>query len=792
MEHELVEEYEEEEEVLPEEFPIIAMTNGVTIYPSMPPMPHFMPPYLSIPGGRAVAAVEKAMLDESRMVCLFKQKTNKKKELAVEDFYDMGTLIYVVRYRKEEDNVWMMAQGRSRARLLELTQQQPFLKGRVEIIEEEESVDVTTEALMRNVAELFHKIVELSPRMHEDFSIISSGIEEPGQLADFIASITEFKSEDKQLLLETIDPRERLETLTVMMNKELDLLELGSKIQSEAQAEIDKDQRKYYLREKLKAIQKELGEEDDITVEVEEIRKQIVEAKMPEEAQKVAEKEVGRLSKMHPAAAEYTVSRTYLDWLVSLPWSKSTQDNLDITRAQQILDEDHYDLTKVKDRILEYLAVRKLKKEGMKGPILCFVGPPGVGKTSLGRSIARALERKFIRLSLGGVRDEAEIRGHRRTYVGSLPGRIIQSLRRVESNNPVFMLDEIDKIGTDFRGDPAAALLEVLDPEQNYAFSDHYLDVTFDLSKVMFITTANLLDPIPPALRDRMEVLELPGYTTEEKLMIAKRFLIPKQLDEHGISEEHICITDDSIDKITKEYTREAGVRNLEREIGSICRKTARRIAEGAEGLTTVTAEEVPEYLGPLKFYSEIAERTGEIGVTTALAATATGGEILFVEATKMPGGKGELQLTGQLGDVMKESGQAALSYVRSRSEQLNIPDDFFAKHDIHIHVPTGATPKDGPSAGITMVTTLASLATGRSVAPLIAMTGEITLRGRILPVGGLKDKILAAKRAGIETVILPQRNEKDLVEVPQEAKKDLNFIFVETADEVLDAALEK
>ncbi|HIE30188.1 TPA: endopeptidase La [Candidatus Poribacteria bacterium] len=783
-------EYEEEEELLPEELPIIAMIDGITIYPHMPPMPHFMPPYLSLPSGRAAAAVEEAMDNESRLVCLFQQKTDKKRELQVKDFNEIGTLINIMRFRKEDEGVWMMVQGASRVRLLELTQQQPFFKGKIEIIDEEEyeSVDVNVEALMRNVLELFKNIVNLSPRLHEDFAIIASGIEDAGHLADFIASITELKSEDKQALLQTIDPKERLERLTVMLNKELDLLELGSKIQSEAQAEIDKDQRTYFLRERLKAIQKELGEAGEISTEVEEIRTQIAEAKMSQEAQKAAEKELSRLEKMHPSSAEYTVSRTYLDWLVTLPWSKSTQDNLDIKRAQKILDEDHYDLTKVKDRILEYLAVRKLKTD-MKGPILCFVGPPGVGKTSLGRSIARALGRKFVRISLGGVRDEAEIRGHRRTYIGSLPGRIIQSLRQIGSNNPVFMLDEVDKIGTDFRGDPAAALLEALDPEQNHAFSDHYLDVTFDLSKVMFITTANLLDPIPPALLDRMEVLELPGYTAEEKLMIAKQFLIPKQLKEHGISKGQLRITDGGVKVIIGEYTKEAGVRNLEREIGSICRKTARRVAEGEKGMNRVTARNISEYLGPFKFYSEVAEVEGEVGVATALAATATGGEILFVEATQMPG-KGELTLTGQLGAIMKESAQAALSFIRSRSEKLNIAQDFFVKNDFHIHVPAGATPKDGPSAGITIATALASLAMGRSVVPLIAMTGEITLRGRVLPVGGLKEKILAAKRAGIETIIIPKRNQKDLVEVPDEAKKGMKFIFVDNADQVLNVAL--
>ena len=780
-----------DEEEIPAEFPLITLRNGVTIFPFMPPVPPFMPPYMSLPGGRIVAAVKDApLVSDERLVCLFKQKGGRKKDLRVGDLCEVGTLIHIVKYQEENNGVWIMATGKARVRLLEITQQQPFPKGKVEIIEEDQTISIEIEELMRNVVEMFKKIVKLSARMGEDYyGVIAEEFEEPGSLADYIASITDLKGADKQMLLETLDPEERLEKLKVMLNKELELLELGHKIQSEVQAEMDKDQKKYFLREQMKVIQKQLGEGDEYSEEIEEIKGQIAEANMPEEAKQVAEKEVERLSKMHPAAAEYTVSRTYLDWLVTLPWSKSTEDNMDITRARQILDEDHFDLEKVKDRILEYLAVRKLK-EDMKGPILCFVGPPGVGKTSLGRSIARALGREFVRLSLGGVRDEAEIRGHRRTYVGSLPGRIIQGLRRIGSNNPIFMLDEVDKLGRDFRGDPAAALLEALDPEQNHQFSDHYLEVAFDLSKVMFITTANLLDPIQPALKDRMEILELPGYTAEEKRMIATQFLIPKQIKEHGFSPEKIQMPDEAIDIIVKDYTKEAGVRNLEREIGSICRKVARKIAEGHEDeTTTVTPESISEYLGPAKFYSEIADRAGEIGVAIGLATTMTGGDILFVEATKMLGG-GQLTLTGQLGDVMKESSHAAISFVRSRKDKLKFEDDFFSKNDIHIHVPAGAIPKDGPAAGIAMATAVASLATGKTVAPLIAMVGEITLRGRVLPAAGLKEKILAAKRAGIETVIIPQRNQKDMVEVPAQAKKDLNFVFVEDADEVLECTL--
>jgi len=619
---------------------------------------------------------------------------------------------------------------------------------------------------------------------------MAMNLEEPGALADLIASILNIPLEDKQTLLETLDVKARLEKANLFLTKELSVLELSSKIQSQVREGIDKSQREYFLREQLKAIQKELGEKDERTVEIEELRQRLTQAKLPPEAMKEGERELDRLAKMPPAAAEYTVSRTYLEWLIDLPWAVSTADNLDISQAQKVLDEDHYDLEKVKKRILEYLAVRKLKAD-MKGPILCFVGPPGTGKTSVGKSIARALGRKFIRMSLGGVRDEAEIRGHRRTYVGALPGRVIQGIRKAGSNNPVFMLDEIDKLGMDFRGDPSAALLEVLDPEQNYAFSDHYIDVAFDLSKVMFITTANILDPIPPALRDRMEVLDLPGYTEEEKLKIAKEFLVPKQLEAHGLTDTHIKFEDGAIRRLTLEYTREAGVRNLEREIANICRAVAKRVAEGQEGLAIIRAEDVPAYLGPVKFFSEVAERTSEPGVATGLAWTPTGGDILFVEATRMKGRK-TFSLTGQLGEVMKESAQAALSYVRARAKALKIPEDFFDHSDIHIHVPAGAIPKDGPSAGVTMFTALTSLLTGRPVRSDVALTGEITLRGLVLPVGGIKEKVLAANRAGITTVILPKRNEKDLEEVPEEVKKRMKFHFVQRMDEVIDLALQK
>jgi ATP-dependent Lon protease len=641
---------------------------------------------------------------------------------------------------------------------------------------------------MRNVLGLYQKIVSLTPYLPDELYITAMNIDDGGKLADFIASNSSIDLSSKQKILETVDLRQRLESLSLFITRELEVLELGNKIQSQVKTEIDKTQREYFLREQLKAIQKELGEVDERQMEINELRDKIAKANMSAEAQKEAERELNRLEKMPPAAAEYTVARTYLDWLVSLPWSQSTTDNLEIEPARQILDQDHYNLERVKERILEYLAVRKLKKD-MKGPILCFVGPPGVGKTSLGMSIARTLGRKFIRMSLGGIRDEAEIRGHRRTYVGALPGRIIQGIRKAGSNNPVFMLDEIDKVGMDFRGDPAAALLEVLDPEQNFSFVDHYLDVPFDLSQVMFITTANILDTVPPALRDRMEVLELPGYTEEEKLEIAKRHLLPKQFEMHGITGEIIKIDDQAIVKIIREYTREAGLRNLEREIANICRKVAKQIAEVKATSVQVGANNIHEYLGVPRFIPETAEIEGEIGMATGLAWTPNGGEILFVEATRMRGKKG-LTLTGQLGDVMKESAQAALSYIRSRASSLKIPEDFFEKYDIHIHVPAGAIPKDGPSAGVTIAVALISLLSERPVRHDIAMTGEITLRGKILPVGGIKEKVLGAKRAGIRNVILPRKNEKDLEDIKEDIKKEMKFIFCENISDIIEVAL--
>jgi ATP-dependent Lon protease len=635
----------------------------------------------------------------------------------------------------------------------------------------------------------FAKFVSMIPYLPDELQVVVMNIKDPGKVSDLIASNLNISLEEKQDLLSTLEVRPRLEKLSTILNREIELLELGHKIQSQVQSELNKNQKEFYLRQQLKAIQRELGEGDAKTAEIEELRRRVDEAHMPPEALKAAENELERLRMIPPESAEHTVVRTYLEWLVTLPWAVSTDDNLDLHHARQVLDEDHFDLEKIKDRILEYLAVRQLRKDP-RSPILCFVGPPGVGKTSLGRSIARAMGRKFVRLSLGGIRDEAEIRGHRRTYIGALPGRIIQNIRNAGSNNPLFMLDEIDKLGMDFRGDPASALLEVLDPEQNFGFQDHYLDVPFDLRRVMFVTTANVLDPIPAPLRDRMEVIELAGYTEDEKLEIARRHLIPKQLEENGLTPQNLRFEDEALLRMIRAYTHEAGLRNLEREIGRVCRKVARAITEGRTDPVVLTADKVREYLGPERFFSEIAERTEEPGVAVGLAWTPNGGDILFIESTRMAGKKG-LTLTGHLGEVMKESAQAALSYIRSRADRLGIPPDFFETADIHVHVPAGAIPKDGPSAGVTMATSLASLLTGRPVRPNLAMTGEITLRGKVMPVGGIKEKVLAAKRAGIEVVILPQRNEKDLEDVPASVRESMRFVFVETMDELLAHALE-
>lgn len=765
---------------IPAELPILPL-RGTVAYPDL-----VMP--LIVGREKSIRLIDDAMAKD-RMIGIITQKNPDIEDPDIEDLYTIGTVATIMKMVKMVDGSQrIVVQGICRFKLVEFTDREYSLKAKILPIFEEYQRDIEIDAMYLNLKNLYKKAVEMAPYLSSELAQIASKVENPGNLSDLIASTINIGVSEKQEILETIDLKERLKKVTILLNREVETLELSSRIQTHVKEGIDKTQREYYLREQLKAIQKELGESEDKFTEIEEIRKKIAEAEMPPDVQKVAEKELDRLSKMSTMSAEYTVSRTYLDWLIDLPWSKQTEDNLNIEEASTILNEDHYDLEKVKKRILEYLAVRKLKPD-MKGPILCFVGPPGVGKTSLGKSIARALGRKFMRISLGGIRDEAEIRGHRRTYVGALPGRIIQGIKKAGSNNPVFMLDEVDKIGMDFRGDPSSALLEVLDPEQNYSFSDHYLEVPFDLSKVMFIATANMLDPIPPALKDRMEVLELPGYTEEEKLMIARQFLIPKERFEHGLNEDLIEFEDEALRVIIRSYTRESGVRNLEREIAAICRAVAKDVAEGKIEKKIITAESIHGYLGPIKHFSEVAERTKYAGVATGLAWTPTGGDILFIESTKMRG-KGNLTLTGQLGDVMKESAQAALSYIRSKASEFNIPEDFFEKNDIHIHVPQGAIPKDGPSAGVTMLVSLVSLLTDRLVRNDVAMTGEITLRGLVLPVGGIKQKVLAAKRAGIKTVILPKLNEKDLEEVPESIKENMDFKFIERMDEAIEICL--
>jgi ATP-dependent Lon protease len=764
----------------PSELPILPL-RGTVAYPDL-----VMP--LIVGRERSIKLIDESM-NMDKMIAIITQKNPDIEDPDIEDLYTVGTIATIMKMVKMVDGSQrVVIQGLCRFKLIEFTQREPHLRAKILPIFEDYQKDIEVDAMYINLRNLFKKAIDMAPYLSSELSQIATKVENPGNLADLIASTINISVVEKQDILEKIDLKERLRKVTVFLNREVETLELSSRIQTNVKEGIDKTQREYYLREQLKAIQKELGDTDDKMSEVDEIRKKIFDAKMPADVQKIAEKELDRLSKMSTMSAEYTVSRTYLDWLTEVPWSQQTEDNLDIAGADTILNEDHYDLAKVKKRILEYLAVRKLKAD-MKGPILCFVGPPGVGKTSLGKSIARALGRKFMRISLGGIRDEAEIRGHRRTYVGALPGRIIQGVKKAGSNNPVFMLDEVDKIGTDFRGDPSSALLEVLDPEQNFSFSDHYLEVPFDLSKVMFIATANMLDPIPPALKDRMEVLELPGYTEEEKVMIAKQFLIPKERFEHGLNEDLIAFEDEALKIIIRSYTRESGVRNLEREIAAICRAVAKLVAEGDTEKKIITLESIHGYLGPIKFFSEIAERTKYSGVATGLAWTPTGGDILFIESTKMRG-KGNLSLTGQLGDVMKESAQAALSYIRSKAGEYKIPEDFFEKNDLHVHVPQGAIPKDGPSAGVTMLVSLVSLITDKLVRNDVAMTGEITLRGLVLPVGGIKQKVLAAKRAGIQNIILPKLNEKDLEEVPESIKENMHFKFIEKMDEAIEICL--
>ncbi len=721
-----------------------------------------------------------------KIVGLVTQRATGLEDPSASDLYAFGTACRIhkmIRYPDHRVNI--IVQGLQRFRVERFIQEEPYFKAAILPIEEVVASDMEFQALTRSVSNQFQKILSLAPLPSKELHMSVLNITEPGKLADFIIANMDVELARKQELLEELDVKARLKRLLFIIDKELEILELGTKIQSSVQSTISKGMREHYLREQLKVIQKELGEGDEQSREVREFETAITRAKMPREVEEAARRELGRFATINPAAAEYTVSKTYLEWLTGLPWSVLTKDSLDVRRAGRILDRDHYDLEKVKERILEYLAVRKIKRDS-KGPILCFVGPPGVGKTSLGRSIAAAMGRRFVRVSLGGVRDEAEIRGHRRTYVGALPGRIIQNIKKCGARNPVFMIDEVDKIGVDFRGDPSSALLEVLDPEQNFSFSDHYLEVPFDLSQVMFITTANILDPIPSALRDRMEVIELPGYTEEEKVAIARGYLIPRQLAEHGLTSKTLSFSKDALLGIIRDYTREAGLRNLEREIGAVCRKIAKGVAQGRTRRTTVTRPRLGRYLGPVRFFSELAERTAEPGVAIGLAWTPAGGEILFIEAKRMKGRKG-LMLTGQLGEVMKESAWAALSYVRSNAVRLGLPPDFFERSDLHIHVPAGAIPKDGPSAGVAIAAALVSLLAGRPLASDTAMSGELTLAGKVLPVGGVKEKVLAARSAGLKRVILPEKNRKDLVEIPAVLRRSLSFSFVRDLSQLLD-----
>jgi len=786
---------------IPAELPILPL-RGVVVYPQTA-----VP--LTIGQTRSIRLVDEVMAGEDRLIGLVASKDPDLDAPGPEDLYPVGTVAIVHRlFRAPDGTIRLLVQGIARFHLREFVHLEPYLKANIELFPEVMEDDLEVEALARNARDQFEHIAEMIPSIPRELVASVVGLEDPLQTIYTIANFQRMDLDDAQELL-ALDPiLKKLKKLVTILTREVEMLEIGQKIQNEARSEIDKVQREYFLREQLKAIQRELGEADEQTVETEEFRQKIEKAEMPEEAEKMARRELERLSRLPTAAAEYGVIRTYLDWLVSLPWSVATKDDLDISRARKVLDNDHFGLGDVKERIIEYLAVRKLKfdrqaefeaeeevdaiRRVREGVILCFVGPPGVGKTSLGQSIARAMGRKFIRISLGGIRDEAEIRGHRRTYIGAMPGRILQAIRRVESRNPVFMLDEVDKLTYDFHGDPASALLEVLDPEQNVEFRDHYLEVGFDLSQVMFITTANLLEPIPAPLRDRMEIIMLSGYTESEKIEIAKGYLIPRQLRENGLRPNEVSFARPALQTIIRSYTREAGVRNLEREIGAVNRKVVTRIAEGNKKKIKVTPTLVRKYIGRPRFFGneEVAERTSIPGVATGLAYTPTGGDVLFIEATGMPGNKG-FQLTGSLGEVMQESARAALSYVRSRAEQLSLKPTFFDETDIHLHVPSGAQPKDGPSAGVTMATALVSLISKRPVRPDVGMTGEITLRGQVLPVGGIKEKVLAAHRSGLKTVVLPKRNKADLEELPKEVLKEVKFEFVDVVDQVINIALE-
>ena len=771
-------------EPLPDALPILPLRETVTYPDTLTP--------LAVGQERSIQLVND-VLSGNRMLAMVASRDPENDAPGPDELYDVGVAGTVARMMKVPDGTLrILVQSAERIRIESYVSEQPYLVARIEPMPDLLDPSTELEALTRNVQGTFTQIIEAIPYLPEELQLAVANIDDPSALSHLIAGALRISTEEKQELLETVDVTRRLRRLSEILTRELEVVQLGSKIQSQVESEIDKGQREYFLRQQLKAIQDELGEGDEQQAEINELRERIEAAGLPEEAQKAAERELSRLEKLPPVAAEYGVIRTYLEWLVDLPWSNQTEDNLDIAHARKVLDQDHYDLEEVKDRILEYLAVRKLNPES-PGPILCFVGPPGVGKTSLGRSIAKALGREFERISVGGVRDEAEIRGHRRTYIGALPGTIIRALRDAGTRNPVFMIDEIDKMGADFRGDPSSAMLEVLDPAQNATFRDHYLDLPFDLSEVLFIATANILDTVPPPLQDRMEVINLAGYTVEEKLHIARRYLVPRQLRANGLKASQIEFADPALNAVIEEYTREAGVRNLEREIGTICRKVARQVAEGkAKGKVRVSAKRARELLGKRRFFSEQRRRTKDPGVATGLAWTPVGGVVLFIEASAVPG-SGNLTITGQLGDVMKESAQAALTWVRRHSEELapDLPDDWFAKHDIHVHIPAGAVPKDGPSAGIAMTTALASLISNRPVRNDVAMTGEITLTGQVLPIGGLKEKSLAAQRAGIKLVIVPDRNEGDVEEISEEERHDLEFVYADDIGDVLKTALE-
>jgi ATP-dependent Lon protease len=770
---------EEEQEAVGEVLPILPLKETVVFPDSMTP--------LAIGQERSVRLVDEAVANDSPIALVTSQNPDTD-EASAEDIYSVGTAAVIHKMiRVPDGTLRILVQGLKRIRLERIVQDEPYLVGEFEDLPDVVGREKETEALARNVEALFSRIIGLVPYLPDELQLAAANVEDAGALANLIATTMRLKTQEKQELLEEADVEARLRNLTVILNRELEVFELGTKIQSQVQSEMESSQREYFLRQQLKAIQEELGEGDEQQAEIAELRGQIEEAKLPAEADKQARRELDRLAKLPPAAAEYGVIRTYLEWILSVPWNATTEDDLDLERAQEVLDEDHYDLEKVKERIIEQLAVSKLK-EDLSGPILCFVGPPGVGKTSLGQSIARALGRKFVRISVGGVRDEAEIRGHRRTYIGAMPGTIIRALRDAESKNPVFMIDEIDKMGADWRGDPSSAMLEVLDPAQNSTFRDHYLDLPFDLSRVLFICTSNMLETIPPPLLDRMEVIRLSGYTEDEKLGIAKRYLVPKQLEAHGLDVEQVTFSDKALRLVIGEYTREAGVRNLDREIAAICRKAASEIAAGKRKRVRVDERRVRSWLGRRRFTGETMKRTSDPGVATGLAVTPVGGDVLFIEATAMPG-EGKLIVTGQLGDVMRESAQAALSWIRGHAGDLGLEADWFEGKDVHIHVPAGAVPKDGPSAGIAMATALASLALGRPVSEDVAMTGEITLTGQVLPIGGVREKVLAGQRAGVTTVVLPKENEGDLDDLPREVRKSMQFVLADSIDEVIGAA---